>query len=54
MAKPIEPTPVLSGEDAVRLVTEALKPIKISVEKQKDLNRCAAIFRQLLPKIKIQ
>lgn len=50
MAKPIEPTPVLSGEDAKRLLNEVSKPIIMSTKKLADLKRCADLFKRFFPK----
>ncbi len=45
MAKPIEPTPVLEGKDAERLVKE-MASVTYSKEKQKFLEECRDIFKK--------
>lgn len=43
MARPIEPTPVLKGEDAKRLIKE-MNSSSYSEEKQKFLNECREVY----------
>ncbi len=45
MAKPIEPTPVLEGEDA-RDVFEQMNSVSYSEEKQRFLDECRRVYRQ--------
>lgn len=45
MARPIEPTPILYGDDARRLLEDLNKPT--SKEKKKHLQECDAIYRRL-------
>jgi hypothetical protein len=45
MAKPIEPTPVLEGKDALRLIKE-VNSASYSKEKAKFLGECSDIFRK--------
>lgn len=47
MARPIEPTPVLQGEDA-RRVLELMNSATYSEEKQKFLNDCRKVFKRTL------
>ncbi|NTU71898.1 MAG: hypothetical protein HGB10_08800 [Coriobacteriia bacterium] len=49
MAKPIEPTPVLKGRDAKRLLKKAASPDR-SQEKKQYLAECAAAYRKYLAK----
>lgn len=50
MAKPIEPTPVLKGQDAKRLLDSSFKKPQYSAKKQSFLARCDATYRQLAQK----
>ena len=43
MARPIEPTPVLQGEDAKRLIKE-MNSLSYSEEKQKFLDECRDVY----------
>jgi len=43
MARPIQPTPILEGEDAKRLLWE-MENIKFSWKKQKFLDECREIY----------
>jgi hypothetical protein len=49
MAKPIEPTPVLKGRDAQRLLKRAANPDR-SVQKQQYLTECRAAYQKYLAK----
>lgn len=49
MAKPIEPTPVLKGRDAKRLLKKAANPDR-SPEKKQYLAECSAAYRKYLAK----
>ena len=46
MARPIEPTPILRGEDAKRFLREVAYP-KYSKEKEKFLAKCEATYQRL-------
>lgn len=46
MAKPIEPTPILEGEDAKRFL-EDLNSLKYSKEKERFLKDCANVFKSV-------
>lgn len=43
MARPIEPTPILEGEDAKR-VLELMDSVSYNEEKQKFLDECEEIY----------
>ena len=43
MAKPIEPTPILEGADAERLI-EDVRNDKYSAEKEKFLKECKSVY----------
>ena len=45
MAKPIEPTPILEGKDAERLLKEVANAT-FSPKKQKFLNECREIYNK--------
>ena len=45
MAIPIEPTPILEGKDAERLL-EDISRAKYSKEKQKFLDECSEIYKK--------
>lgn len=45
MARPIEPTPILSGKDAERLLND-VDSASYSKEKEKFLNECKEIFNK--------
>ena len=45
MAKPIEPTPILEGKDAERLL-EDVSRAKYSEKKQKFLDECVEIYKK--------
>ncbi|HLD87363.1 MAG TPA: hypothetical protein VJB12_04835 [Candidatus Nanoarchaeia archaeon] len=45
MAKPIEPTPVLEGKDALRLLKE-VNSAGYSKEKARFLDECSKIYRK--------
>lgn len=47
MARPIQPTPILEGEDA-RKVLEQMNSVSYSKEKQKFLDECKAIYRKTI------
>ncbi len=47
MARPIEPTPILEGEDA-RKVIELMNSVSYSEEKQKFLDECREIYRKTI------
>lgn len=49
VAKPIEPTPVLKGRDAKRLLKRAASP-DCSPEKKQYLAECSAAYRKHLAK----
>lgn len=49
MAKPIEPTPVLKGKAAQRLLRTVDKPVK-SAKKTAFLLSCDATYQKLAPK----
>lgn len=46
MAKPIEPTPLLKGKDADRLLKSVREPIN-DPEKAKLLKACDKVYREL-------
>lgn len=48
MAKPIEPTPVLNGEDAYQFVAEMEKEQKASQEEKERVARGAQFIQSLL------
>ena len=45
MARPIEPTPILEGEDAEQLLKE-VNSTSYSKEKEKFLNECKEIYNK--------
>lgn len=47
MARPIEPTPILKGEDA-RKVLELMNSVTYSEEKQKFLDECRQVYRKTM------
>ena len=47
MARPIEPTPILEGEDA-RKVLELMDSVIYSEEKQKFLDECRQVYRKTI------
>jgi len=49
MAKPIEPTPVLRGRDAERLLRSVERPVR-SVKKAAFLAKCDETYRKLAAK----
>jgi hypothetical protein len=49
MAKPIEPTPVLRGKDAKRLITSVKKAVH-DPKKEDFLRACDATYRKLAQK----
>jgi len=49
MAKPIEPTPTLTGADAARLLKNIYKPVR-SEKKQAFLTTCDNTYRALSAK----
>ncbi len=49
MAKPIEPTPVLKGRDAQRLLKKAANPDR-SAQKKQYLAECRAAYQKYLVK----
>lgn len=48
MAKPIEPTPVLKGDDAYEFVAEMEKGKKATAEEKERVARGASFIRSLL------
>ena len=46
MAKPIEPTPILEGEDAKRFL-EDMSNLRYSKKKEEFLNKCIKTFEQI-------
>lgn len=44
MARPIEPTPILEGKDAEKVLREVNHP-RYSAKKERFLNECKEIFR---------
>lgn len=46
MAKPIEPTPILKGKDAQRLLRSVASPVR-SEKKALFLARCDATYKKL-------
>lgn len=51
MARPIESTPILSGEDAQKLYQEAQKPIRPTPQKTEELNRCFSLYERFLNRL---
>jgi len=49
MAKPIEPTPVLEGENA-KAFWESLAALKFDERKELQLDKSRAIYRLMFPK----
>jgi len=47
MARPIEPTPILEGEDAKK-VLELMNSVTYSEEKQKFLDECRQVYRKTI------
>jgi hypothetical protein len=47
MARPIESTPILEGEDA-RKVLELMNSVTYSKEKQKFLDECRQVYRKTI------
>ena len=47
MARPIEPTPILEGEDAQK-VLELMNSVTYSEEKQKFLDECRQVYRKTM------
>jgi len=47
MARPIQPTPILEGEDARRLLRD-MANVKYSAKKQKFLDECREIYQKTL------
>ena len=47
MARPIEPTPILQGEDAKK-VLELMNSVTYSEEKQKFLDECRQVYRKTI------
>lgn len=47
MARPIEPTPILEGDDA-RKVLELMNSVTYSEEKQKFLDECRQLYRKTM------
>ena len=47
MARPIEPTPILEGEDA-RNVLELMNSVTYSEEKQKFLDECRQVYQKTM------
>ena len=47
MARPIQPTPILEGEDA-RKVLEQMNSVTYNPEKQKFLDECREIYQKTL------
>ena len=47
MARPIEPTPILEGEDAKK-VLELMNSVTYSEEKQKFLDECRQVYRKTM------
>lgn len=45
MARPIEPTPILEGEDAKR-VLELMDSVSYNEEKQKFLDECRQVYKK--------
>ncbi len=45
MARPIEPTPILEGEDAIRLLRDA-NSVNYDQSKEKFLRECAETFNK--------
>lgn len=45
MARPIEPTPVLKGEDAKRLLAQVMNPDR-SPKKQAFMRQCDSTYRK--------
>jgi hypothetical protein len=47
MARPIQPTPILKGKDAQK-VLELMNSVTYSKEKQKFLDECRQIYKKTL------
>ena len=47
MARPIEPTPILEGRDAEK-VLELMNSVTYSEEKQKFLDECRQVYRKTM------
>ncbi len=47
MARPIQPTPILEGKDA-RKVLELMNSVSYSEKKQKFLDECREIYRKTI------
>jgi len=47
MARPIQPTPILKGKDAKK-VLELMNSVTYSKEKQKFLDECRQIYKKTL------
>ena len=50
MAKPIEPTPILKGQDAARLITKSFSSPKVNSKKNEFLKSCDSVYRTLSAK----
>jgi hypothetical protein len=50
MAKPIEPTPILKGADAARLLKKSVSNPVSSAKKKAFLKACDSTYRALTPK----
>ena len=48
MARPIEPLPVLSGDDAKKFIKamQALKPVKFTDNEKKIIEHCNKLFEK--------
>jgi len=44
MSRPIEATPTVTGRDAEELLKEIDTPLVLSLEKQKELDKCHALY----------
>lgn len=47
MARPIQPTPILEGEDAKRLLQD-IANVKYSSKKQKFLDECREVYKKTI------
>lgn len=50
MARPIEPTPILYGEDAERFL-EDLNNLKYSEKKERFLKECDEVYKKVTKKL---
>jgi len=50
MAKPIEPTPILKGADAAKLIAKSFSSPKLSSKKDDFLKSCDSVYRALSAK----